>query len=128
MAAKKETENTVKQGKSNFNNFWINYKVYQLLEDNSLVLASGGNEIETETELVKAFIKRNKKAYAKNVTMFESEPKQYNEIIPCTDMKGKTVSEVFELNKKLLIWFREKYTFKVGEEKIKEQIIEILKK
>ena len=60
--------------------------------------------------------------------MFESEPKQYNEIIPCTDMKGKTVSEVFELNKKLLIWFREKYTFKVGEEKIKEQIIEILKK
>ncbi len=128
MAAKKETENTVKQGKSNNNNFWINYKVYQLLEDNSLVLASGGLEIITETELVQAFIKRNKKVYTKNITIFNSEPKQYNEVLPCTDMKGKTVSEVFELNKKLLIWFRDKYNFKIGEEKLKEQITEILKK
>lgn len=76
MAAKKETENIVKQGKQNTNNFWINYKVYQLIEDSSLVLASGGNEIETETDLVKAFIKRNKKVFSKNITIFESEPKQ----------------------------------------------------
>lgn len=128
MAAKKETENTVKQGKSNFNNFWINYKVYQLLEDNSLVLASGGNEIETETELVKAFIKRNKKVYAKNTTMFESEPKQYNEKIGFGQYSDLTVSQLFDENPKYIKWMLEKYTFNSVQTKLKEQITEILKK
>lgn len=126
MAAKKETESTVKQGKSNFNNFWINYKVYQLLEDNSLVLASGGNEIETETELVKAFIKRNKKVYTKNVTMFDSEPKQYDEIIPIGKFKGQSVSYVFDNEKKYLSWMLREYNFG-AQTKLKEQIIDILK-
>lgn len=121
MAVKKETENTVKQGKQNANNFWINYKVYQLLEDNSLVLASGGNEIETKTELVKAFIKRNKKVYNKNVTMFNSEPKQYNEKVGFGQYSELTVSQLFEENLKYTKWILEKCNL-AGREKLKEQI------
>lgn len=127
MTSKKETENTVKQGKSNFNNFWINYKVYQLLEDNSLVLASGGNEIETETELVRAFIKRNKKVYTKNITVFDSEPKQYNEKIGFGKYSNLTVSQLFDENPKYVKWMLEKYNF-AGREKLKQEITEILKK
>lgn len=127
MAAKKETENIVKQGKQNANNFWINYKVYQLLESNSLVLSSGGNEIEIETELVKAFIKRNKKVYIKNITIFDSEPKQYDEIIPIGKFKAQTVNYVFDNEKKYLTWMLREYNFG-SQTKLKEQIIEILKK
>lgn len=126
MAAKKETENTVKQGKQNINNFWINYKVYQLLEDNSLVLASGGNEIQTETELVKDFVKRNKKVYTKNITIFDSEPKQYDEIIPIGKFKGQSVSYVFDNEKKYLSWMLREYNF-AGKEKLKQEITERLK-
>lgn len=127
MSAKKETEDIVKQGKSNKNNFWINYKVYQLLEDNSLVLASGGKEIETETELVQQFIKRNKKIFSKNVTMFDSEPKQYNEIIPIGKFKGQSVQYVFENEKKYLTWMIKEYNFG-AQTKLKQEITEILKK
>lgn len=128
MTSKKETENTVKQGKSNFNNFWINYKVYQLLEDNSLVLASGGSEVLTETELVRAFIKRNKKVFSKNVTMFDSEPKQYNEKIGFGQYSELTVSQLFAKNPKYAKWVLEKYTFSLAQIKLKEQITEMLKK
>jgi hypothetical protein len=127
LAAKKETENTVKQGKSNNNNFWINYKVYQLLEDNSLVLASGGKEVETETELVQAFIKRNKKVYFKNVTMFDSEPKQYNEKIGFGKYSNLTVSELVDEDLKYAKWILEKCDL-AGKEKLKQEITEILKK
>ena len=127
MAKKKETENTVKQGKSNLNNFWINYKVYQLLEDNSLVLASGGNEIITETELVQAFVKRNKKTFSKNITMFDSEPKQYNEKIGFGKYSNLTVSELVDEDLKYAKWILNKCDL-VGKERLKEQLMEILKK
>lgn len=72
MATK--TENIIKQGRNNPNNFWIDYKVYQLLEDNTLMFASGGIEDLEQTELVKAFIKRNKKVYTStNKNIFENE-------------------------------------------------------
>ena len=64
MATKKE-ENIVKQGISNKNIFWINMKAYELLYDNSIILSAGGKEIETETELIKSFISRNKKVHHK---------------------------------------------------------------
>jgi len=69
-----KTENIIKQGRTNPNNFWIDYKVYQLLQDNTLMFASGGIENLEQTELIKAFIKRNKKVYtpmSKNI--FENE-------------------------------------------------------
>ena len=126
MAAKKETENTVKQGKQNANNFWCNYKAYQLLEDNSLVLASGGNEVEAETELVQAFIKRNKKVYIKSVIIFDSEPKQYDEIILIGKFKGQSVQYVFDNEKRYLTWMLREYNFG-AQTKLKEQITGILK-
>jgi len=69
-----KTENIIKQGRTNPNNFWCDYKVYQLLEDNTLIFASGGIEDLEQTKLVKSFIKRNKKFYIPtNKNIFENE-------------------------------------------------------
>ncbi len=101
---------------------------YKLEQNGEVTWCAGEIDKKELRESLEAYIKRNKKTYKERApSIFEQEPKQYNEIIPCTDMKGKTVSEVFELNKKLLIWFRDKYNFKIGEEKLKEEITEILK-
>ena len=65
MPTKIKTENTVKQGLNNKNIYWCNMKAYQMLPDGEIVFAGGGGEIESETEEVKSFIKRNKKIYYK---------------------------------------------------------------
>ena len=124
----KEDKTVIKQFKDSSSNFWCDMVHYHLNEQGELIFCAGGIDKEELRTSLLAFLRRNKKSFKERLpSVFDSEPKQYNEILPCTDMKGKTVGEVFDLNKKLLIWFRDKYTFKIGEEKLKQQITEILK-
>ena len=126
MATKiiKTEENTVKQGKTNLNVLWINLKAYQLIENSVLTFAGGGRELQEETELVLSFIKRNKKAYHKYETIVKVE---YNEIVNFGKHKGLSVQHIFDNEKSWLKWCLSNYTFKIGEEKLKKEIIEILK-
>lgn len=126
MATKKikEIQNVIRQGRTNPNNLWCDYKVYQLLEDDSLVFASGGIEDLDQTKLVESFIKRNKKIYTKYVTQ---EVKEYNEIVKFGKHKGFSVQYIFDNEKSWLKWCLNNYTFKLGEERLKKEITEILK-
>ena len=120
----KTEENTVKQGRNNTNVFWLNMKAYQMIENSVLLFAGGGSENQLETELVLSFIKRNKKSYTKYVT---EEVKEYNEIVNFGKHKGFSVQHIYDNEKSWLKWCLSNYTFKIGEEKLKKEIIEILK-
>ena len=120
----KTEENTVKQGRNNANVFWVNMKAYQMIEDSVLLFAGGGSEKQEDTELVLSFIKRNKKSYTKYAT---EEVKEYNEIVNFGKHKGFSVQHIFDNEKSWLKWCLSNYTFKIGEEKLKKEIIEILK-
>ena len=126
MATKtiKTEENTVKQGKTNSNIFWLNMKAYQLLSDSSLIFSSGGNENLEETELVKSFISRNKKTYTKYII---NEVKEYNEIVKFGKHSGLSIQTIYNTDKQWLTWCIKNYLFKLGEEKLKKEITEILK-
>ena len=126
MATKtiKTEENTVRQGRTNLNVFWINLKAYQLIENSVLTFAGGGREFQEETELVLSFIKRNKKSYTKYIT---KEVKEYNEIVKFGKHKGFSVQHIYNNEKSWLKWCLNNYTFKIGEEKLKKEITEILK-
>lgn len=120
----KETENTIKQGNTNKNCYWLNMKAYQMLPNNEIVLSAGGIEIDSETELGKDFCKRNKKMYHHYIITAQIE---YNEIIKFGKYINKKVSEVKEFDLQYLKWVRDNYAFKIGEEKLKNEIINILK-
>ena len=120
----KTEENTVKQGRNNANVFWVNMKAYQMIEDSVLLFAGGGSEKQEDTELVLSFIKRNKKTYIKYTT---EEVKEYNEIVNFGKYKGFSVQYIYDNEKSWLKWCLSNYTFKIGEEKLKNQITEILK-
>jgi hypothetical protein len=116
-------ENTVKQGKTNKNIYWIGYKAYQILPNNQLLFAGGGICDDTETELVRTFILRNKKAYQiyENVAV-----REYNELIPIGKYKSLSVSAVLKIDKKYLDWMLREYNFS-GKEGLKNEITECLK-
>lgn len=126
MTTKKSVEEKliIKQGRSNSNVIWIGLKAYQITEGDVLMFGGGGIEVEEETELVKAFIKRNKKSYFKYEII---EPKEYNELIPIGKFKGQTVSYVFGVEKKYLSWMLKEYKFSSAQKNLEEQIKEILK-
>ena len=52
--------------------------------------------------------------------------KKYLEMLKSGKYQNKTVSEVFDLEKKYLIWMRDKYNFGAQKE-LERQITEILK-
>lgn len=127
--AEKEDKIIIKQFRDSSSNFWVDGVHYHLNKNGEIEFCAGGIDKEELREYLLSYIKRNKKQFKeRSPSIFENEPKQYLEILPCTELKGRTVSEAFELNKNLLKWFLTKYSFKSGEEKLKEQVIEILKR
>ena len=115
----KETENTVKQGNSNKNCYWINMKAYQMLPNNEIVLSAGGIEIDSETELVKDFCKRNKKLYY----IYESvEEKAYTKVT-FGKYANDTTKIIFEKDKNYANWLYKNVT----DETIKKELKDLLK-
>lgn len=120
----KETENTVKQGLTNKNCYWINMKAYQMLPNNEIVLSAGGEEIEVETELVKAFCVRNKKTYQNRIITTQIE---YNEVVNFGKHNGKSVQFIYDNDRQWLKWCRDNFKFNLTQEKLKQEITDILK-
>jgi GTPase SAR1 family protein len=128
VATKKETEDkiVIKSFRDSSSNWWVGYKHYCLDENNVLQFICGGIEDRKETEAIQEFIKRNKKKY---VPTKQSEvQKEYLEIINFGKYVNKSVQEVFHLDSKYLQWMYKEYSFSSSQEKLKQEIKEILGK
>lgn len=119
----KTEENTVRQGRKNFNCYWINMKAYQMLFNSVLIFSAGGKENLEETELIKSFILKNKLSYHNCIKVAQIE---YNEVLKSGKYQGKSVDEVLVLERKYLEWMRDNYNFG-AQEKLKNEIINSLK-
>ena len=127
MATKKEEDKIVIKGFRDLSsNWWVGYKHYCLDENNILQFVCGGIQDRKETEAIQEFIKRNKKKY---VPVKQSEvQKEYLEIINFGRYLNKSVQEVFHLDSKYLQWMYKEYSFSSSQEKLKQEIKEILRK
>lgn len=125
----KEEKAGIKQFRDKSSWFWLNSKVYHLGKDNNVVFICGGEKDEKEIEQLKDYCKRNKKAYKeRSPSIFENEPKQYNEKIGFGQYSNLSVSQLFAENPKYIKWMFEKYTFTSAQTKLKQEITECLKK
>ena len=127
MASKKEEDKIViKQFKDGSSHFWSNYAHYFLNENNELIWCSGETDKEELRNAVLSFIRRNKKSYKERP---KSEvQKEYLEIINFGKYINKSVQEVFHLDSKYLQWMYKEYSFSSSQEKLKQEIKEILGK
>lgn len=107
--------------KDKSSNWWVNSKHYCLNEQNEIVFVAGGIEITAETEFLRDFIKRNKKTYVPRQIISVIE---YFEIVDFGIHKGRKVDEI---DKKYLKWMIGNYNFSQTQEKLKQEIINILK-
>ena len=128
MVAKKEEDKIViKQFRDNSSNFWSNYAHYFLNENNELIWCSGETDKEELRNAVLSFIRRNKKSFTpRSASIFEQEEKEYS-IITFGKHAGKNTITILSEDKKWLSWMYKNYSFKVGEEKLKQEIKELLK-
>ncbi len=129
MAAKKDkTEEKViiKQFRDSSSNWFVDGAHYHLNETNEIILCAGGIWDESKVEVLKAYIKRNKKTYQpREISPYISQ-KEYLELIPAGKYKDKTVQDIFYSDINYLKWMLKEYNF--GERvRLKEQITEILK-
>lgn len=126
MAAKKEEKEkvTVINFRDKSSNWWVNNKHYTLTEVNQILFVAGGLEIEAETEFLRQFIKRNKKSFIPREKVAVIE---YFEKFTFGKYINQKVDYVKDLDRKYLVWCRDNYQFKIGEEKLKSEIISILK-
>lgn len=130
MAKKQETEDktVIKAFKDGSSNWFVNYAHYHLNKNNELEWCSGEVDKPELRDSLLAFIRRNKKIHKeRSPSIFESAPKEYNEIIPIGKFKGQTVQVVYDIEKKYLTWMYKEYNF-AGKEKLKQEIKEILGK
>lgn len=129
MAAKKETEDktTIKSFKDSSSNWFVNDAHYSLNESGELIWHAGEVDKEELRTALLSFIRRNKKCFKKrSPSIFDSEPKQYNEKINFGKHINKTVSEVFSEDVKYLSWMLKNYNFS-AKENLKKEITDILK-
>ena len=123
MATKKEDKEKISivNFKDKSSNWFVNMKHYWLNEQNQIVFVAGGIEITAETDFLRDFIKRNKKTYVPRQITSVIE---YFEILDFGIHKG---SKVDDIDKKYLKWMIQNYNFSPAQEKLKQEIINILK-
>jgi hypothetical protein len=125
---KKSSEILIRHFKDKSSHWWVEDAHYYLDEDNEVKWAAGETDKEELRTALIDYIKRNKKVYVpREKGILEKEPKVFDEIIPVGKLKDKTVQQGFMEDKKYLTWMRDKFTFNSAQEKLKQQIIEILK-
>jgi hypothetical protein len=125
---KKSSEILIKQFKDKSSHWWVKDAHYYLDADNEVKWAAGETDKEELRTALIDYIKRNKKAYVpREKGILEKEPRVFDEIIPVGKLKDKTVQQAFIEDKKYLSWMRDNFNFNSAQEKLKQQIIEILK-
>jgi hypothetical protein len=125
----KEDKLEVRNFKDGSSNWWVGGVHYYLDENNDLQFASGGIDNEESRTVIRDFIKRNKKVFKpREPSIFESEEKVYSALsFGKYANTGKRLDEIKDLDRSYLPWLLKNYTFKVGEEKLKQEIKELLK-
>ena len=123
----------VRNFKDGSSHWWCNFAHYYLNESNELIWCSGETDKPELREAVLSFIKRNKKSYRmreKSPLNDENAPqvKSYDEVLRFGKHAGKSVEEVMIIDKKWLVWCRDNYSFNSAQEKLKQEITDILKK
>jgi hypothetical protein len=124
MPPKKKIEG-IRRFRDGSSNYWVEGKHYYMTEDGEVHFGAGGFEEQHLIDELKAFIKRNKHKYVAQVPLVQ---KSFLEELTKGKFKGKTVEEVFAIEKKYLEWMLANYSFSAAEENLKKEITEILKK
>lgn len=129
MAKKKETEDkiVIKCFKDGSSNWWVGGVHYHLNKNNEIVFCAGGIKDDSKIELLRQFIKRNGKVYKEREISPYINQKEYLEVITFGKHSGKNVQTIFNEDAGWLKWCRDKYSFSSTQEKLKQEIIEILK-
>lgn len=123
----KEDKIQIRQFKSGESSWWVGDAHYNLNASEELIWCSGEVDKPELREALLSFIKRNKKSFkARPPSMFETEEKEYSKI-GFGKHSGKSTLEILSEDKKWLSWMYNSYTFKSGEEKLKQEIKELLK-
>lgn len=129
MAIKKEDKEKVliKQFKDSSSHFWCNFAHYYLDKDNNLLWASGESDNTEYRTALEAYIKRNKKTFKeRQQSILDAEEKVYM-ILDFGKYAGRPLNEIKDIDKKYLIWLKNSFNFSSVQEKLKQEIIEILK-
>jgi hypothetical protein len=129
LAKKKETEEKLqpKEFRDKSSNWWLAGKHYHLNKENEIIICAGGSSDDTEIELLRAYIIRNKKTYKDREISPCISQKEYLEIVNGGKYSGMSVQDIFNSDKSYLTWAIKNFNFE-GKEKLKEEITEILKK
>lgn len=129
MAKKKETEEKIqiRQFKDKSGHFWVNFSHFYLNENNELLWASGESDNKEYRDYLESYIKRNKKTYQSREISPYINQKEYLEVVAFGKHSGKNVQTIFNEDAGWLKWCRDKYSFSSSQEKLKQEITEILK-
>lgn len=123
----KEDKVIIKSFKDGSSNFWCNDAHYNLNASEELIWCSGQQDSDELREALQSFIRRNKKKHSSRLpSIFETEEKEYSKI-GFGKHAGKSTLEILSEDKKWLSWMYKSYSFKSGEEKLKQEIKELLK-
>lgn len=127
MAIKKQVEDktTFRRFRDKSSHFWVDNLHLYVDENNEIKFGAGGILTEAIKASFEVYVKRNKVKYVPRAKPVESAV-EYLETLKSGKWQNKTVSEVFELDKKYLIWMRDKYNFGAQKE-LEKQVKEILK-
>lgn len=114
---KSEDKISIRQFKSGESSYWVNQKHYKLTDSGDVIFVCGGLSDEKEIEALRAYIKRNNKVYAPSTPLiFAQEEREWT-----------VLNHILSEDKKYLMWLKDNYDFKSSQEKLKRDIIEILK-
>lgn len=122
MSSKKEDKIIIKQFRDSSSNFWVDNIHYHLNEQNEIVFCAGGIDSEDKREVLRQYIRRNKKTFKPREIVQEIT---YKEVFRFGKYINKTLME-FE-DKAYLKWCIKNYNFKENEIVLKEEIIKYLK-
>ena len=123
----KEDKTTIKCFKDGSSNWFVNDAHYSLNEVGELIWHAGEVDKEELRTSLLSFISRNKKKYSpRQQSIFETEEKEYTKVT-FGKHSGKSTLEILSEDKQWLSWMYKNYTFKIGEEKLKQEIKELLK-
>ena len=127
MPKAKEDKISIRGFKDGSSHWWVNDSHFYLNASEELIWGAGGQETAELREAIESFIKRNKKKFIKRApSVLGQEEKIYKEVFNFGKYVGKKANEIVDIDRKYLQWCLKNVNF-AGKEKLKEEIVDILK-